>query len=1017
MILDNYNYVVHFIHNEKEISQPVSNFHRQGVMSEGIDKHRIRELLTTIALVSRGNYETRITTSGKHTEIDSIASGLNMMINEIRIRQNDLEDQKAKINSLNESLIKEIRERAEVESLYKTLTEDSTTGIYIVQKGKFVFFNEVFRMNNGYPENELMGMNSLDLIHPDDREYVRQCSIDMLKGLRTQPYEFRIISKSGNIVWSWEKVTSITYNGERAAMGNFIDISDRKKTEEALNLSDAILKSIHEGVIGMDINFNITYWNKICESMFGITAEEANGKFIGDLLQMEEGYEGQNDDRLKILFEKGYNNEEQLYITPKGALWVDVHIQAIEQDGERVGWVTLVSDITERKKMEKEIKENEERFSTIFYFNPLPMSIFSPKTRKVLDVNSAFAGQCGLSPGECRGKPIEDLTGFVDLTKRDELTRLMSKNGKVDGFEAQIVLSSREVRTMLLSNRLITLGGEEYFVTASNDITEKKRIEEQIQMTNKQLDEQNEKLHIQAKQLLQQRQELVEKNREIERANQMKSEFLASMSHELRTPLNAVIGFSELMLDGITGDINDEQQECLNDILNSGQHLLELINDVLDLSKVEVGKMEFRPVDLDISDVINEAVQTIKSLLDQKEHTLNILVEKGIGQVYADKSRLRQVLLNLLSNATKFTHQGGIIDVTAEIKDGMCLIGVKDNGIGIKEENQEKIFEVFTQAETIQDETPKGTGLGLTLTRQFLSAMGGKIWVESEYGKGSTFFFTIPFTKSADTVLESAEGTVSGKTGQRSSVQKKPVMVLIVDDDPVTRRLLSAWLTEEGYSIAEASNADEGIKQADTVLPDIIILDILMPDKDGWYVLKELKSKAKTSDIPVVITSFGEEKEMAFSLGAIDYFNKPINKKRFQKRVAEIGLKQHDRVLVVDDNPADIRLVSSILEPEGITTFSADGGKEGIEIIVREKPSLIVLDLMMPDLSGFEVIEKLHETEETKNIPIIVLTIKDLSNDELYYLRHNTEGVIKKGSFNRENFLSAIKKLLKSEAL
>ena len=984
-------------------------------MSEGIDNHQIRELLTTIAQVSRGNFDTRMITSGKHTVFDSVASGLNMMINEIRSRKEDLEDQKAKINSLNESLIKEIRERTEVESLYRTLTENSTTGIYIVQKGKFVFFNEVFRMNCGYPVNELLGMNSLDLIHPEDREYVRRSARDMLKGLRTQPYEFRIISKSGNIVWSWEKVTSIIYNGERAAMGNFIDITERKKTEEALSLSDAILKSIHEGVIGMDTEFNITYWNDICESMFGITADEANGKFIGNLLQMEEEYEGQNDNRMKILFEQGYNNEEQLYITPKGVLWVDVHVQAIEQDGERMGWVTLVSDITERKKMEKEIKENEERFSSIFYYNPLPMSIFSPKTREVLDVNSAFAGQCGLSPEECRGKPIDDLTDFVDLAKRDELTRLMQDNGKVDGFEAQIVLSSGEERTMLLSNRLITLGGEEYFVTASNDITEKKRIEEQIQMTNKQLDEQNEKLHIQAEQLLQQQQELVEKNREIERANQMKSEFLASMSHELRTPLNAVIGFSELMLDGITGDINDEQQECLNDILSSGQHLLELINDVLDLSKVEVGKMEFRLVDLDIAEVISEAVQTVKSLLDQKEVTLNIHIEEGIGQIYADKSRLRQVLLNLLSNATKFTHQGGTIHVTAETKNGMCLIGVKDNGIGIKKEDQEKIFEVFTQAETIQDETPKGTGLGLTLTRQFLTAMNGKIWVKSEYGKGSTFYFTIPFSRPVDTAFESVEEAMTQKPTQQSSIRRKQKIVLIIDDDPVTRRLFSAWLVEEGYSIAEASNADEGVKQADTILPDIIILDILMPDKDGWYVLKELKSKAKTSGIPVVITSFGEEREMAFSLGAIDYFNKPINKRRFQKRIAEIGLKQHDRVLIIDDNPADIHLVSSILETEGITSFSADGGNESIEIIDREKPSLIVLDLMMPDLSGFEVIEKLHETEKTKNIPIIVLTSKDLSNDELCYLKHQTEGVVKKAAFNREDFLSTIKTLIKSE--
>ncbi|UCD08318.1 MAG: PAS domain S-box protein [Dehalococcoidales bacterium] len=478
-------------------------------MSEGIDKQQIRELLTTIARVSRGDYETRMETSGKHTEFDSVSAGLNMMINEIRIRQEDLEEQKEEINALNASLLKEIRERTEVESLYQTLTENSTTGIYIVQKGKFVFFNEVFRMNSGYSADELLGTNSLDLIHPEDREYVRQCATDMLKGKRAQPYEFRLINKSGNVSWSWEKVTSITYNGERAALGNFVDITERKKTEE------------------------------------------------------------------------------------------------------------------------------------------------------------------------------------------------------------------------------------------------------QIQRTNKQLDKQNEKLLIQAEQLIQQQEKLVEINREIERANQMKSEFLASMSHELRTPLNAVIGFSELMLDGITGDINDEQRECLDDILNSGQHLLELINEVLDLSKVEVGKMEFRLVEMDVPDAINEAVQTVKPLLDQKELSVNVSLEEDQRRIYADQSRLRQVLLNLLSNATKFTPQSGRIDVFTVTKDGMCLIGVKDNGIGIKKEDQEKIFEVFTQAETIQDETPKGTGLGLTLTRQFLTAMGGEIWLESEYGQGSTFYFTIPFAESTDVISES----------------------------------------------------------------------------------------------------------------------------------------------------------------------------------------------------------------------------------------------------------------------
>jgi len=537
-------------------------------------------------------------------------------------------------------------------------------------------------------------------------------------------------------------------------------------------------------------------------------------------------------------------------------------------------------------------------------------------------------------------------------------------------------------------------------------IIEHKQAERELQEKNEQLDAQNEELQAQTEELVAQQQELVEKTSEVEKANQLKSEFLASMSHELRTPLNAVIGFSELLLDGVPGEINDEQRECLSDILDSGQHLLNLINDVLDLSKVEAGKMELKIENLNLRDVIDDVVQIVKPMVDKNKHKIGISIEERLPQVRADKSRLRQVLLNLLSNATKFTPPGGELRIDVSREGDWCQASVVDNGIGIKKEDQKRIFEVFTQVETLPGGKKEGTGLGLALTRQFVETMGGRIWVESEYRKGSRFTLTLPLVRQAEPYLE--------KVFPKKKPPLKPgqKQVLVVDDDPKARNLLRLWLKEEGYAVTEAPNAGEGIKKAEELLPEVIVLDILMPEKDGWHVLKALKSKPKTRDIPVVISSVVEEKELAFSLGAVDYFVKPINKKRFLKRIAELGIVRREKVLVVDDNPKDVRLVASILEAESIGVLCAYGGEEGVRMAKENKPALIVLDILMPDLNGFEVIERLYEDEKTRNIPIVVLTVKELTEEEFEMLSRRTKAVVMKAGFKREDFLSEVRKVV-----
>ncbi len=307
--------------------------------------------------------------------------------------------------------------------------------------------------------------------------------------------------------------------------------------------------------------------------------------------------------------------------------------------------------------------------------------------------------------------------------------------GKSNVLTAQLTFINIAIFTVALGIALVLTKQ----ITAAQ-----KRAEGEIQEKNEQLNVQNEKLQSQAEKLITQQQELVEKRKAVEKASQLKSEFLANMSHELRTPLNAVIGFSDLMMDEVPGKINDEQRECLGDILGSGQHLLNLINDVLDLSKVEAGKIELKLQDLNLAAVIADVAKTVEPMLDDSKHKLEVSVEEGLPQVRADRSRLKQIFLNLLSNAIKFTPPGGKLAIEASSAGDLCQVSVVDNGIGIKKGDRERIFEVFTRAETLSDAKKEGSGLGLALTRHLVEIMGGRIWVESEYGKGSRFTFTLP---------------------------------------------------------------------------------------------------------------------------------------------------------------------------------------------------------------------------------------------------------------------------------
>lgn len=460
-------------------------------------------------------------------------------------------------------------------------------------------------------------------------------------------------------------------------------------------------------------------------------------------------------------------------------------------------------------------------------------------------------------------------------------------------------------------------------------------------------------------------------------ANSAKSQFLANMSHELRTPLNAIIGYSELLIDDVQDDGNEDYLPDLQKIQRAGQHLLGLINDILDLSKIEVGKIELFVEDIDLSDLLADVGNTIRPIAEKKGNTLEIRTECEIASIKSDMTKLRQNFFNLLSNAAKFSENGKIEVVVDTSRDGELLkIDVSDEGIGMTPEQLEKVFEPFTQADASTSRKFGGTGLGLTITREFCRMLGGDLTVVSEFGKGTTFTMT---------VLCDARGLVEHQDQDvdLKSVPEDARRVLIIDDDAVVRELLRRHLNTAGFRTLEASDGQTGVKIAAEEKPDIITLDVIMPNSDGWSVLSELKANPDTMDIPVVMLTIIENKKLGFSLGASEYLTKPIDRKRLVSSIQRLlGPESDATVLVVEDDPDTRTLLTRILTEKGLKIMEAENGKVALQRLNEERPSLVLLDLMMPEMDGFEFAEIFRRNPDWSDIPIVVVTAKTLTTAE-----------------------------------
>ena len=475
--------------------------------------------------------------------------------------------------------------------------------------------------------------------------------------------------------------------------------------------------------------------------------------------------------------------------------------------------------------------------------------------------------------------------------------------------------------------------------------------------------------------------ELLHVSDQLKSASEAKSRFLASMSHELRTPLNAIIGFSELLIDEPAAGYDQARRaQFLGQIHSGGKHLLELINDVLDLAKVEAGQMELARTVFPASELVSSVVATVRPLAARKSIALDATVAEDV-QLNADAGKTRQILLNLLSNAIKFTPDGGRVTVRCETHRDHAVITVEDTGIGISKDDISKLFTEFQQVGQASSRAQEGTGLGLALVKKLVELHGGSVWVESELGRGSRFHVALPVHM------------------KQISAPTNAPLVMIVEDNESAAVLLGAVLTRAGYAVETVDRGRLALERAVAMHPAAITLDVILPDIDGWEVLRQLKASPETRDIPVAVVSVIDERALGVTLGADDYLVKPLHREALLSFMRRHGLKPRPdsrlKVLAVDDDEGSLELLRESLEPE-FAVSALNVGAEALDVARREQPDFVILDLMMPGMNGFEVAAAMRTDPETRHIPILVSTAMDLGPEDKARLNGNVSAVMKK---------------------
>lgn len=625
---------------------------------------------------------------------------------------------------------------------------------------------------------------------------------------------------------------------------------------------------------------------------------------------------------------------------------------------------------------------------------------------KIIKWNRLAEKIYGYSFEELQGKAAVEL--YRHRSDYERLVEKLKSEGFVRNYE---VLMKRQDGSVFYAGHSISLLKDAHgrtigSVTVGRDLSEHKAMLSAIEESNEHLRKEIAERR-QAEEALQAAKDAAEA------ANRTKSSFLANVSHELRTPLNAIIGYSELLMEDAPDLEPEEFIPDLQKIHAAGEVLLGLINDILDLSKIEAGKMDLYLETFDVARLIEDVAGTVRPMLDKTSNTLSVVCREGLGLMHADLTKVRQSLFNLLSNAGKFTGEGTIaLEVSRETVEGVDWLNfsVSDTGIGMTSEQMARLFQAFSQADDSTTRRFGGTGLGLTITRHFCQMMQGDIEVKSRYGEGTTFTIHLPAHVSkirSRLSYEAAEPKEQQTEEGRSTV-------LVIDDDPSVRDLLSRFLSKEGFRVQTAPGGAQGLELARKILPDAITLDVMMPGMDGWAVLAALKAESVLAGIPVIMLTMIDDKSMGYALGASDYMTKPVDRARLlsilEKHCLDADSPLH--ALVVEDDALTREMLRRLLEKEGWSVTEAENGRVALECMEEAKPTFILLDLMMPEMNGFEFVEELRRNDLWRSIPIVVATAKDLTAEDRLRLNGYVKAVLEKGAHSCETLLCEVRNLV-----
>jgi PAS domain S-box-containing protein len=773
------------------------------------------------------------------------------------------------------------------------------------------------------------------------------------------------------------------------------DIAERQRANKALQESEERFRLLVDGVrdyavLMLDPTGHISSWNQGAERIKGYKADEILGRHFSCFYPPEDVRSGKTEYELQRAISEGRYEEEGWRVRKDGSrFWADVVITALtDGEGRLRGFSKVTRDISERRQVEQLLQESEERHRKLFDNNPHPTWVFDRATLRFLAVNAAAVRKYGYSSDEFLKmtikniRPPEDVPAMLETVAgiRDGMESVGAWRHRLkDGTDIDVEITSYA----------LSFAGRPADVVVAVDVTQRKRDEAEKRKFIDKLAASNEELEL--------------RNREVERATRLKSKFLASMSHELRTPLNAIVGFSDLLADGIPGELNPKQKRFVNHIKQGSAHLLQLINDILDLSKIEAGQLELRCEDFQVKEALPEVLSTIVPLAMAKNIQVRHQLKADLP-VYADRVRFKQVLYNLLSNAVKFTPKDGRIDIDCIENGSEVSISVTDTGIGIRAEDQAVVFEEFRQIEANSHTANEGTGLGLAITKRLVEQQGGKISLESEPGKGSRFTFTLPGGSVTFSNILPVNGTTNANVGVGAGKSRKP-LILVVDDEVPARELLASYLEPE-YRIAMAESGSEVVQKAQQLRPDAITLDVLMPGGNGFETLVALRKTPQTADIPIIIVSILDQKQVGFALGAADYLVKPIRKPVLLETIRRHVLPHDDddaTILLVDDDPKTLELLEETLRSAGYETQSVQSGARALEVLSSKLVNAVLLDLLMPGMDGFEVIRHVREQATLKELPILVMTAKNLAPEEIALLSRETQALFQKsGSWQQQ---------------